>query len=116
VSEENGKITEKHRRVSAKSLANLKPWPKGYCPNPGGKPSGPTLLAEIRELLRGKGGKERKEAARAFVAQLKRGSIAHAKEIIDREDGPLAKELHLTGDVDVTLNLGAKNGDEPSEN
>ena len=75
---------QKHRR---NTVGLRPPWKPGECPNPGGRPKGTSLLAEIRDLLHGKDGKERKEAAKAFVAQLKRGSVAHAKEIIDREEG-----------------------------
>ncbi len=35
---------KKHRRVSEKQLANLKPFPKGHSGNPGGRPKSPDCL------------------------------------------------------------------------
>lgn len=64
---------------------------KGFLPgqsgNPGGRRKGPTLMSAILEELDAKGGRARKESAKAHVAQMKRGSIAHAKEVIQHEEG-----------------------------
>lgn len=87
MSEGNGKITEKQRGFNDRSLANLKPFPKGVSGNPGGRRKGPTLMSAILDELDAKGGKARKESAKAHVAQMKRGSIAHAKEVIQHEEG-----------------------------
>lgn len=84
---------QKHRRNTA---GLREPWPKGVSGNPGGRPKGASLLAEIQLLLSGKDGKERRASAKAFVEELKRGSIQHAKEIIEREEGSVPSDGHVT--------------------
>lgn len=114
MSEGNGKFTGKQRRINDRSLANLRPFPKGVSGNPSGRPQGPTLLTEIRDLLNGRGGKDRKAAAKAFIAQLKRGSIAHAKEVIEREEGKTPDDGKLV--VEFVMREAPPLEDDPSPN
>lgn len=67
--------------------------------NPGGRPKGATLLSEIHAELDRNGGKGRRESAKAYVGQMKRGSLPHAKEVIEREEGAVPSD----GKVTVTI-------------
>lgn len=90
-----GKIAQKQRKLSERSLANLKPFPPGKSGNPGGKAKGPTLLSTIRHLLDAQGGADREAAAEAFVKALKSGSHNHAKTLIEQEEG----NAGVTGEI-----------------
>jgi hypothetical protein len=57
----------------------------GESGNPGGRPRGRTLYAVLHEILEDDA--ELEEVARAFLAQMKKGSFPHLKEVIDREEG-----------------------------
>jgi hypothetical protein len=115
VSEGNGKITQKQRKLSERSLANLKPFPPGVSGNPGGKPKGPTLLGEIHAELDARGGKRRKKSASAFVDQMERGSLAHAKEVIEREEGAVPNDGRMRVEV-VFVDERPDGTDDPSPN
>jgi hypothetical protein len=98
VSDGNGKIPQEsgnngNPKVGYKSPPVHTRFKPGNCANPGGRPKGESLLSEIRDLLHGKGGKRRRAAAEAFLDQLDRGSLAHAKEIIEREEGKVPDRL-----------------------
>lgn len=89
------KISQKQRKTSEKSLANLKPFQPGQSGNPGGRPKGRTVYKTVRELLYERaGGEEALEAiAEGYIDAMKRGSFPHLKEFIDREEGKIPDRL-----------------------
>ena len=87
----NGKIPQEQGTVR-ESVGYKRPpvhsrFKPGQSGNPGGKPKGPTLLGEINAELDARGGQRRKQSAKAYVDQMERGSLPHAKEIIERQEG-----------------------------
>lgn len=92
-------VAEKQQKNSKRGQ-HLKPhqWPKGHCPNPGGRPKGRTLMSVIREKLSTPDGDESRleNAAVAFIEAMEAGSIQHLKEYIEREEGKVPEE-HLHG-------------------
>jgi hypothetical protein len=79
----------------------------GVSGNPAGRPKGRTLVNVIRELLRKPNGDESEliACAEAYIGEMKKGSFAHAKEIMDREDGKPTQPLELTASGKPTYKL-----------
>lgn len=96
-------VAEKQQKNSKRG-AHLKPhrWPKGYCPNPGGRPKGRTLLSVIKEKLSTPDGDEsRLEAtAEAYIVAMESGSFQHLKEFIEREEGKLPDDATVRVIID----------------
>jgi hypothetical protein len=68
-------------------------WPKGYCPNPGGRPKGPkTLTSTLRQLLREPDPQDPTLTRGDRLIQIAyvhaaKGNFQFFKEIFERNDG-----------------------------
>jgi hypothetical protein len=91
-------ISDTRRR----SLANLKPFPKGVSGNPGGRPKGQSLTAELRrQALEGN---TTEEIARVVIKGALAGKIDFLRLLFDRVDGLLPKPV-VVEDLPLDLNL-----------
>ena len=85
---------------SAKSLANLKPWQPGVCPNPGGKPKRDMASEVARAVF-----EENPEMVyEAFVQALSSGNAYAFQVLADRAFGKLKDGL----EVNVTSGLAER--------
>lgn len=74
---------------------------KGKSGNPGGRPKGPSLKAEIIRQLAKKGDDGRRNVdaiAAALIEQARDGKIEAIREILDRVDGKVPQQQQVTGD------------------
>jgi hypothetical protein len=91
---------QKQRESNAKRIVG-RPFPKGVCPNPSGRPRGKTLLTIIRQKLKARG--ESEEVAEAYITAMKGGSFAHLKEYIEREEGKVPDRIANADGSNITL-------------
>mgnify|MGYP001466806678 CR=1 FL=1 len=83
-----------------------------------GHPKGKTLMRAINEelakIINTKTGMTRvEEVAREFVDQAAKGSFAHAKEIMDRQDGRPATRVEGSDGKPLKLYIGMPVDDDP---
>lgn len=74
---------------------------KGQSGNPGGRPKGPSLKAELIRQLGKKGDDGRKNVdaiAAALIEQARDGKIEAIREILDRVDGKVPQQQQVMGD------------------
>ena len=90
------KVTDKQRASTEgkkRSLANLKPWPKGVSGNPAGRPKSITVSEAYRKMLaqpmpNDKDGRTYAEGiAEQIIKRAAVGDLGAAKEITDRVEG-----------------------------
>lgn len=82
-----------------------KPWPKGFCPNPGGRPAKTPITDEYRALMQEQHPDQKKYpgCTRARVVALQqaeaaeKGDIRAAQEITDRVEGKVTQGMRLDG-------------------
>jgi hypothetical protein len=95
-----------------RSLANLKPWPKGFCPNPKGR--GPKPITEAYAKLAhkkvpgdAKGRTYAEMVAEGQYAAAGKGKTDAAREIADRLEGKAVQPDvgDSTAGMSVTLNI-----------
>jgi hypothetical protein len=73
-------------------------WPKGFCPNPGGRPKKKPVTEALERLLDSTENAE--EVAKALLDMVKArgaGTVQAAKEITDRVEGKVAERSEITG-------------------
>lgn len=100
-------ITDKQRKNSdgrKRSLANLKPFPKGVSGNPAGRPKAVTLSEAYRQQLAAQKteGDESTYAeviAKMVCEEAAKGNVMAAREIADRTEGKPKQAI----DVDMKL-------------
>ena len=81
-------VTQEQRSISdskRRSLANLKPFQKGVSGNPGGRPKGQSLTAELRRQAQE--GNTAEQIAAVIIKEAKSGKIDFLRLIFDRVDG-----------------------------
>ncbi|HYE21210.1 MAG TPA: DUF5681 domain-containing protein [Tepidisphaeraceae bacterium] len=102
---------QNHRKITDKSLANLRPpFPKGKSGNPGGRPKGESLTATLRRVLEEVDPKHPdatmgERLVRMVVKHAKRGNAAIIKEIIERVDGKIPDKLEVETRVMIVDDL-----------
>ena len=77
---------------------------KGQSGNPGGRPRGQSLTAELRKRLDADDGKERKLVIESIVEGIKDGDSGLANLVFDRIDGRLADRMTIEVEVGRTMN------------
>jgi hypothetical protein len=95
-----------------RSLANLKPWPKGFCPNPNGRGPKPiteayTKLAHKKVPGDPKGRTYAELVAEGQYTAAGKGKTEAAREIADRLEGKAVQPIvgDTTAGMSVTLNI-----------
>jgi hypothetical protein len=85
--------------VNARSLQNLKPWPKGVSGNPGGRTRRQTddLIALIDERNAWRTISER------WLAGILAGDVALLREFLDRSEGRVPQAVQSEGEVTVKV-------------
>ncbi len=86
------------KRAPAEHLAPHR-FQKGKSGNPGGRPKGSSITAELRELLDNEHNGKR---VASIVAELLlkgalKGSLPHLKEVLDRAEGKATDRVHISG-------------------
>lgn len=97
-------LTEKQRTNRDISNANLIPIKPGETLNPGGRPKGKSITAELRKLL--DSGTIAEDMAKILIEIAKskhdRGQVAAFKELLDRTDGKVLDTHRIeTGDISI---------------
>lgn len=100
-----GDIVSQQQRTSREiSNANLIPFKEGESGNPGGKPVGKSITAELRKLI--EKGTNAEDMARILYEMAKRMSpdqMRAFKELLDRTDGKVPDTHKLESDVPITI-------------
>ena len=98
---------KKQRKVHPNSLANLEKnvFQPGQSGNPGGRPKGVSLTAELNALLaevkRGK--VEARAVVEAIVREAKKGNVKAFTAIADRTEGKPIQPIKHEGEVNLVL-------------
>lgn len=101
---EDKELTDKQRRNREISNANLIPFKEGQSGNPGGRPAGKSITAELRKLI--DSGTNAEDMAKILFGMAKRMSpdqIKALKELLDRTDGKVMETHKVEMDVPVTI-------------
>src|SRR5271156_3531161 len=97
---ESREVSEK-KLVHPNSLRNLRPYVPGQTGNPGGRPKWKPVTEILIKILEDP--KQSDALAKALMRDARKGSIAHAREILDRVEGPLVRQVEAN--VNVTHEL-----------
>ena len=92
--------TEEQRTKREISNANLIPIKPGECLNPGGRPKGKSITAELRKLI-DKG--DTAEELADILYRMSRKDLAALKELLDRTDGKVTDVHKIEGDIPVSI-------------
>ena len=79
-------------------------WKPGQSGNPGGRPAGKSITAELRKLI--DSGTNAQDMAKILYEMAKRMSpdqLRAFKELLDRTDGKVAETHKIEGDIPVTI-------------
>ena len=79
-------------------------WKPGQSGNPGGRPVGKSITAELRKLI--DSGTNAQDMAKILYALCKRlgpDQMKAFKELLDRTDGKVAETHKIEGDIPVTI-------------
>ncbi len=88
--------TEEHERNT-----NLKPqWKPGQSGNPGGRPKGKSITAELRKLL-DKG--TTAEDLAEILLKMGKKDLAALREVLDRSDGKVTDTHRIEGEIPVSI-------------
>ena len=91
-----------NREISNDNLIPIKP---GETLNPGGRPAGKSITAELRKLI--DSGTNAEDMAQILLdiakAKLNISQMAAFKELLDRTDGKVAETHKIEGDIPVTI-------------
>ena len=99
-------MTDEQQRTSRDiSNANLKMFEPGESGNPGGRPKGMSITAELRKLL--DDGTVAEDIAKALIKLAKdtnfKGNVAAFKELLDRTDGKVTDVHRIEGEGIVSI-------------
>ena len=89
--------------IPGRNGGTLTPFKPGNNMNPNGRPKNRPIAAAIRELLDADEGSKLKKIAQVAVDNASDGDFRFAKEIMERIDGKVVDEVHLSGRVDGTI-------------
>ncbi len=101
---EDKELTDKKRTNREISNANLIPIKPGQSLNPGGRPAGKSITAELRKLI--DSGTNAQDMAKILYEMAKRMSsdqLRALKELLDRTDGKVVETHKVEMDVPVTI-------------
>ena len=104
--------TEKQRTNREVSNANLIPIKPGECLNPGGRPKGKSITAELRKLV------ERGDTAEELadiLYRMSRKDLGALKELLDRTDGKVTDTHRIEGDVPISIVYQSKKDDDATK-
>ena len=104
-SSESREVSKK-RPVHQNSLRNLRPYVPGQTGNPGGRPKWKPVTEILIKILEDP--KQSDALAKALMRDARKGSIAHAREILDRVEGPLVRQVEANVNVTHELSAGEK--------
>ena len=107
-----GKLTDKQRSNREASNANLVPFKPGQSGNPGGRPAGKSITAELRKLI--DSGTNAQDMALILYEMAKRMSPAQLsafKELLDRTDGKVPDTHKIESDIPINLTFKLVKGE-----
>ena len=109
--------TDKQRTNREVSNANLIPIKPGECLNPGGRPKGKSITAELRKLL--DDGTVAEDIAKALIRLARdtsfKGNVAALRELLDRTDGKVADVHKIEGDVPISIVYQSKKDEDATK-
>ena len=76
------------------------PWKKGQSGNPGGRPKGKSITAELRKLL-DKG--TTAEDLAEILLKMGKKDLAALREVLDRSDGKVTDTHRIEGEIPVSI-------------
>ncbi len=97
-------LSDKRRKNREISNANLIPIKLGETLNPGGRPAGKSITAELRKLI--DSGTNAEDMAKILCALCKKmgpDQMRALRELLDRTDGKVAETHKVEMDVPVTI-------------
>lgn len=91
-------------------------WPKGYCPNPSGRPKGShTVGGALKQILDSDEGQDAAAIALNLVRMAKSEdpdvagpALSAIKEVFERTDGKVEKSIKQTGEPTVVVINGPR--------
>ena len=96
--------TEKQRKNREISNANLIPFKPGESGNPGGKPEGKSITAELRKLI--DKGTNAEDMAMILLNMAKRmnpDQLRALRELLDRTDGKVPDTHKIESDIPISI-------------
>jgi len=90
---------EPKKRTWKRNTSGLKPWKKGECPNPTGRPKALSVWKQISKDLDHEA--TTKELSKAFIGMLLKGKDIAWKELLERTEGKVADHVK----IDIGINL-----------